>query len=71
MENFPLIVLDASIILKWFIAEEDDNLAENMKKEFVLGKEEIAVPEFLLVEVANVLRYKPSFNKEITKDALN
>ena len=54
-----MIVVDASVILKWFALEEE--YRENallLKDRHALGKERIIGPELLLYEVANVLRMK-------------
>ena len=66
-----MIVLDASVALKWFLTEEDEDIAVQIKTNFIEGREEIAVPELLLSEISNVLRYKPSFNKKAVKDAVS
>ena len=43
-------VLDASVVLKWFVDEEDSSQALNLRKEFYAGKREIVVPDLLLFE---------------------
>jgi predicted nucleic acid-binding protein len=67
-------VLDASVVLKWWIEEEDSDKAIwilNRYKEEML---EIAAPDLLIYEIANVLRYNLRFTtdeiRECIKDLL-
>ena len=53
-----MIVVDASVVLKWFAPKEDHEIALFLKERHVLGKERMAGPELLLYEVANVLQNK-------------
>ncbi len=57
-------VLDASVVLKWFVNERDSNLAISLREEFYQGKREIVVPDLLLFEIINALRYNPTFTTE-------
>ena len=68
MERFQMI-LDASVIAKWFLVEEGSDEALQLRDEYVKGTIDIAVPELLLYEVANVLRYK-DFSEEDVKKAM-
>jgi len=63
-------VLDASVILKWFVDEEDSVQALRIRDEFYNGNREIIVPDLLLFEVSNALRYNPSFTVEEIKEAM-
>jgi len=63
-------VLDASVVLKWFVDEEDSDQALQLRDEFYTGEREIVVPDLLLFEVANALRYNPSFTAEEVKEAV-
>jgi len=63
-------ILDASVVLKWFVDEEDSDQALRLRDEFYTGKREIVVPDLLLFEVANALRYNPSFTAEEVKEAV-
>lgn len=54
-----MIVADASVVLKWFIPDEEGyEQAMHLKEQHILGKEPIVGPDLLLYEVANVLRIK-------------
>ena len=44
------LVVDASVVLKWVIEEDDSDLATAL-----VGQDALAAPDFLLVECANVL----------------
>lgn len=62
-----IIVLDASVILKWFVEEEWSEIAADIKSEYSKGKLSIAVPSLVFYEVVNVLRYKTEFGlKDVT-----
>jgi len=62
-----IIVLDASVILKWFVEEEWSEIAADIKSEYSKGKLSIVVPSLVFYEVANVLRYKTEFGlKDVT-----
>ena len=62
-----MIVLDTSILVKWFLQEEDSESALEFKECLLTGQEDIAVPDLALYEIVNVLRFKPG----ITQDAID
>uniref|UniRef100_A0A7C6EFM5 Ribonuclease VapC n=1 Tax=candidate division WOR-3 bacterium TaxID=2052148 RepID=A0A7C6EFM5_UNCW3 len=63
-----MVVLDASVILKWFIEENDSEKARAILNRYIKGDFIIVVPDFLLYEVANVLKYSGAFSeKEVTE----
>lgn len=53
-----MVILDASVILKWLIPEVDSRRALLFQVRHLSGEEHIVVPSLLFYEVANVLRYK-------------
>ena len=59
-----ILVLDASVVVKWFNKEDYTDIALKLRNEFYEGRHELVVPDLLLLEVANALRY----NNEITSD---
>lgn len=63
-------VLDASVVLKWFVEETDSLLAISLRDEFYAGNIEIVVPDLLLFEIANALRYNPTFTSKEVQEAL-
>ena len=48
------IVLDASVVAKWFIEEEDTEKAIEIRDKFVRGEIKILVPSLLIYEIGNV-----------------
>lgn len=58
------MVLDTSVILKWFIKEDDSEKAMSLKEAHCIGKLNIIVPDILLYEVGNALRYEPEFSSK-------
>lgn len=64
-------ILDASVVLKWFVNEADSGQALRLREEFYAGEREIVIPDLLLFEIANALRYNPSFSTEEIYDALD
>ena len=65
-----VLVLDASVVVKWFTREEDKDLAIEYRDQFLKGKIDIALPDLILYELANVLRYNPNFDKKDVSDAV-
>lgn len=55
------IVLDASVIVKWFIDENNSDKAEIIKEQFINEKINIIIPSLLYYEVLNVLKYSKLF----------
>ena len=51
------IVVDASVVVKWFLLEEYSDKAELLRNDYVKGLFEIAVPSLLEYEVLNALKY--------------
>lgn len=68
MEKTPLIILDTSVIIKWFTNEENTDKSIEYRDKYIDRKIEIIEPDLLLYEISNALRYNPNF-KEI--DVMN
>lgn len=51
-------VLDTSVVVKWFVAEEDSDKAEIFMLDFQRGEINVIVPTLLEYEIANVLWVK-------------
>ena len=58
------MVLDASVVLKWFMEERESDKAYVLKERHVAGKFTITVPDILIYEVGNALRYEPEFSSK-------
>ncbi|OHB74943.1 MAG: hypothetical protein A2Z34_01445 [Planctomycetes bacterium RBG_16_59_8] len=65
-----MIVLDASVVLKWFLDEEDSGVALGYLDDYCSGRESIAVPSLLPIEVANALVCNPKIPQEEIEGAL-
>lgn len=50
-----MIVLDASVLLKWFLQEEDQPQALHYRDRHLQGRDIVAVPELAFYEIANIL----------------
>ncbi|TFG24365.1 MAG: PIN domain-containing protein [Promethearchaeota archaeon] len=63
------IVIDASVVVKWFIEENDSDKALFLRDSFISGKVELYVPPLLYFEVLNVLKYSQLFKPNELEDA--
>lgn len=62
-----IVVLDASVLIKWFIKESDSEIALHFKDSLLQSKFDILVPDLALYEILNVLRFKCVFSEEAIK----
>lgn len=53
-----MVVLDASVVVKWFIEESSSSLAKGFIDTHVSGESPITAPDLLIYEVSNVLLLK-------------
>jgi len=51
------LVLDASVIVKWFCEEEYTDIALGLRQRFLTGSIIVVVPELMFYEVTNAIRY--------------
>lgn len=56
---FRAAVLDTSVVVKWFIHEEDSDRAIALRDAHGRAEILLHVPDILLMELANALRYSP------------
>jgi predicted nucleic acid-binding protein len=67
----PKIVLDTSVIIKWFRQEEIwAEQALKLRSAYLQGQIVIVVPWLLMYEVANVLRYNKEYSTEQVQTAV-
>jgi predicted nucleic acid-binding protein len=66
-----LLVLDTSVIGKWFKEETHSEIALKIREEFYQGKHEIVIPDLVLYELSNALRYDKEFNQELINAAID
>lgn len=64
------LVLDASVIIKWFTQEEKREQAIDLREKHINGDIEIVVPDLILYEVSNALRFNPNFKECDIKEAI-
>ncbi len=64
------IILDASIVVKWFSIETKSDEALKLLDAYTQGSVELTVSEILFCEVGNALRYKPDYDAQKWKNAL-
>ncbi|MGC9445206.1 MAG: type II toxin-antitoxin system VapC family toxin [Candidatus Methanospirareceae archaeon] len=65
-----MIILDASVVVKWFSEEDYTEKALEIRERIRRGEERVIVPDLLLYELANALKYNPNFNVNDVSDAL-
>ncbi|MEM2945934.1 MAG: type II toxin-antitoxin system VapC family toxin [Thermoproteota archaeon] len=70
MEEEKVLVLDASIAVKWFNVEPLREKALTIRNRYASGDIDLIAPDLLHYEVANALRYNPRFGVEDVKAAL-
>jgi len=61
------IVVDASVLVKWFVDEEGSEEALRIRRKYVEGEAEIIAPELIVFEALNTLRYKGLFTAQEVK----
>ncbi len=65
-----VFVLDASVVIKWFSEEEYTDVALKLRDDFSKGNIELVVPDLIIYEVSNALRYNPAFDETDVADAV-
>ncbi|NAT10985.1 PIN domain nuclease [ANME-1 cluster archaeon AG-394-G06] len=65
-----MIILDTSVVVKWFSEEKYTDKALEIREKIRIGEERVVVPDLLLYELANALKYNPSFDTNDVRDAL-
>jgi predicted nucleic acid-binding protein len=63
MARSTQVVLDASVIVKWYVKEADYEVANIIKDDLEHGMIEVIAPSLLFYEVLNALRYKPNMGE--------
>ena len=62
MAKGPILVVDTSVVVKWFSEEQYTAQAVGIRDAYVENECEIYVPDLLLYELANALRYNVEFD---------
>ena len=63
------VVVDASVVAKWFPVEEHSREARLLRDAYVGGLLDLAAPELLPFEVLNALRYSGAYGEDELKEA--
>jgi len=58
-----MLVLDASVVAKWFKYEEGREKALEIRDNFISDQEQITFPDLLVLELANLLRFSRIYNQ--------
>jgi len=66
-----MYVIDTSVVVKWFVKEKDSDVALEILEHYRSGNFTIIVPDLLIYEFTNVLRYNKSFNKIEKKECID
>lgn len=64
-------VVDASVLTKWFMEEEDRNLALGLRDLHTSGRSILFVSELTFLEILNAIRYGPKAKEEDGAEALH
>jgi predicted nucleic acid-binding protein len=67
METAPRIVIDSSVVVKWFSKEADSQKALDLLNRFQASEHTLCVSDLLFIEVTNALRYKPTLNNSLVE----
>jgi predicted nucleic acid-binding protein len=70
MAEEEILILDASVAVKWFNPEPLRDKALEIRDSFVEGRVQLEAPTLLPYELTNVLRYNPRFGIEEVKASL-
>lgn len=65
-----VIVLDASVAVKWYCEETDTNVALEIQEQYLSGELRICFPDLVFLELANAIRYKENSRLKDVKNVL-
>lgn len=66
-----MIILDASVVIKWFSEEEYTEKALELRERIRYGEERVIVPDLLIYELSNALKHNPHFKVQDVCDAVS
>jgi len=61
------VVVDASVIVKWFVEEEGSDKSLKLRDQYIEGRIRIIAPELMVFEALNALYYKKLFSEDELK----
>ncbi len=62
------VVIDASVVVKWFVEEEYSREARLLRDAYASGILDLAAPSLLSYEVLNALKYSGAFGEDELKE---
>ncbi len=65
-----VIIVDASVVAKWFVEEEDTEEALKLREDYRGGRIDLWSTELMPFEVLNALRYNPQIGTRELKSAV-
>ncbi len=71
MSKFHLLLLDSSVVVKWFRSESTYDKALAIQQAFLSGDLDLGISELTLYEVANALRYSGDYTADEIRESLN
>jgi predicted nucleic acid-binding protein len=63
LEHEAKLVVDASIVIKWFVKEENRDRALMLREAHLSAGMLLGAPDLVVYEVCNALRYSPEFTE--------
>jgi len=63
------LVVDASVVAKWYIPEQDHELARDLRDDYVNNTHDLCAPALLPFEVVNALKYSGQYDQERLREA--
>lgn len=58
------VVVDASVVAKWYIPERDHELARALRDDYLDGRHDLLAPALLPFEVINALKYSGHYEDD-------
>jgi predicted nucleic acid-binding protein len=71
MERTQEVIIDASVVIKWFSQEEGSERAVQVRNDHIEGKTNLIAPDLLIYEILNALRFKKGFDAPTVAQAVN
>jgi len=62
------VIVDASVVAKWFIPEEDSDKAVKLRNRHIDGSLTLMAPDLIVYEVVNALTYHPEISDEAIRE---
>ena len=65
----PDVVVDASVVVKWYIPERDHEPARDLRDDYLDGTHDLVAPALLPFETINALRYSDHYDGDRLREA--